>query len=196
MESYQYPPDEIRSRLLARSVVGENGCWIWQGSRTGNQNRYGAITFHSRNERVHRLAWVSKHRRPVPAHLQIDHLCRTPLCCNPDHLEAVTAEENLRRAREHRGPRPISHGTDGGFRTHKRRGDEPCLPCREAHRAKRRQDRARNPNHRPRVPKEIQHGTNAGYMLHHYRGETTCPACRKAHREYDKQRRASKAATL
>ena len=28
----------------------------------------------------------------------MDHLCREPLCVNPDHLEPVTQRENLRRA--------------------------------------------------------------------------------------------------
>ena len=34
----------------------------------------------------------------VADNLQIDHLCRIPLCVNPDHLEAGTARENTRRA--------------------------------------------------------------------------------------------------
>ena len=34
------------------------------------------------------------------------------------------------RARMDRGkPRPVSHGTEGGYRTHKRRGEEPCPEC-------------------------------------------------------------------
>lgn len=33
----------------------------------------------------------------VPDGLELDHLCRTPICVNPDHLEAVTHAENLRR---------------------------------------------------------------------------------------------------
>jgi len=28
--------------------------------------------------------------------------------------------------------RPISHGTEGGYRTHHRRGDDPCLACSTA----------------------------------------------------------------
>jgi hypothetical protein len=34
---------------------------------------------------------------PIPEGMQIDHLCRVPACCNPEHLEAVTPKENTRR---------------------------------------------------------------------------------------------------
>lgn len=34
---------------------------------------------------------------PVPAPLEIDHLCRNPACCNPAHLEAVTRSVNALR---------------------------------------------------------------------------------------------------
>lgn len=45
---------------------------------------------------AHRVAWELD-RGPIPAGLQIDHLCRNPACINPDHLEPVTQLENLRR---------------------------------------------------------------------------------------------------
>jgi hypothetical protein len=35
----------------------------------------------------------------IPDGHHIDHLCATTSCVNPDHLEAVTPEENARRAR-------------------------------------------------------------------------------------------------
>lgn len=33
----------------------------------------------------------------IPARLTIDHLCLTPLCVNPLHMEPVTNSENVRR---------------------------------------------------------------------------------------------------
>ncbi len=36
---------------------------------------------------------------PIPDGLSIDHLCRVPPCVNPDHLEAVSHTENVRRGK-------------------------------------------------------------------------------------------------
>lgn len=38
------------------------------------------------------------HVGPIPEGLDLDHLCRNRGCVNPDHLEPVTREENIRRA--------------------------------------------------------------------------------------------------
>ena len=35
---------------------------------------------------------------PIPAGLQIDHLCKLTLCVRPSHLEAVTPSVNVRRS--------------------------------------------------------------------------------------------------
>lgn len=36
---------------------------------------------------------------PVPEGTEVDHTCRVKWCCNPAHLEAVSHEENMHRAR-------------------------------------------------------------------------------------------------
>jgi hypothetical protein len=36
---------------------------------------------------------------PIAPGLQIDHLCRITYCIRPEHLEAVTVTENIRRSR-------------------------------------------------------------------------------------------------
>lgn len=49
-----------------------------------------------RRFKVHRMVWEKKHG---PTKLTIDHVCRNKLCVrlHKDHLEAVTAGENVRR---------------------------------------------------------------------------------------------------
>lgn len=71
-------------------VIDDNGCWLWQGTKTNNG--YG-----TREKRViHRQAYEEVFGA-VDRSLDIDHLCRVHACCNPLHLEAVTRAENLRR---------------------------------------------------------------------------------------------------
>jgi hypothetical protein len=47
--------------------------------------------------------------------MQLDHLCRNRLCCNPDHLEPVTGSENTTRQRHYERNRthcPAGHPYD------------------------------------------------------------------------------------
>lgn len=57
---------------------------------------------------------------PIFPDMEIDHLCFNPACCNPDHLEQVSQQENHRRAKEHRRRFPTSRNRSP--KTHCRRG--------------------------------------------------------------------------
>lgn len=67
------------------------GCWMWLG-RVGTDG-YGRFGHDPAHRRIYQLFCG-----PIPSGLQLDHLCRTRLCVNPDHLEPVTASENLKRS--------------------------------------------------------------------------------------------------
>lgn len=91
-------PSRFWSKVEGRQYP--NGCWIWNGSR--DQKGYGMFKTGSRTDgsartqRAHRLAFEDAHG-PIPDGLQLDHLCRTPSCVNPVHLEVVTSRENTLR---------------------------------------------------------------------------------------------------
>ena len=80
-----------------RYVLRSEGCWLWTGPQDGHG--YGRLTVGGRSGTsvgAHRISY-ELHVGPIPAGLDIDHLCRTPLCVNPAHMEPVTRGENTRR---------------------------------------------------------------------------------------------------
>lgn len=87
-------PDLFWDRFWSRVDKRPGGCWIWNGARTSDG--YGRVRSNRRHLRTHRVAYLHLVGH-VPEGLVIDHLCRERLCCNPEHLEAVTPEENYRR---------------------------------------------------------------------------------------------------
>ena len=69
-----------------------NSCWLWTG--TLNRDGYGIY----QGKIAHRIAYI-KANGEYPANTVTDHLCRVRNCVNPDHLEAVSIGENVRRGR-------------------------------------------------------------------------------------------------
>lgn len=88
--------EKLKKRLLSRVTVDQTtGCWLFIGGQTGDG--YGRFSVNGRLEVPHRTAY-EMFVGEIPAGLQLDHLCRTRHCVNPDHLEPVTPSENIRRS--------------------------------------------------------------------------------------------------
>lgn len=71
-----------------------NKCWLWTGNKNGKG--YGQFSIKHVYYLAHRVSYeliIGK----IPGGLDLDHLCRTPLCVRPSHLEPVTRLENSMR---------------------------------------------------------------------------------------------------
>lgn len=80
--------------ILDRVVEDENGCWIWQRSKSG-ESGYGQLG--RKPYSAHVLAYTLWRQKPW---LMVRHLCHVPPCCNPFHLEEGTGKQNWEDSRE------------------------------------------------------------------------------------------------
>jgi len=86
-------PDKFEAQYEPEA---NSGCWLWTGRL--NQQGYGTYWHPLTGALAHRFAYSELRGELVPG-LELDHLCRTPSCVNPWHLEQVTHAENRKRSR-------------------------------------------------------------------------------------------------
>lgn len=98
------------------------GCWVWTAA-LDKVTGYGK--FHIGPQTMgyaHRFSYETL-VAPIPAGLDIDHLCRNRACVNPAHLEPVTRQVNLLRG----DTLAAAHADDRDC------GAESCKNCRRFH---------------------------------------------------------------
>jgi HNH endonuclease len=89
------------ARTLARFLAKVDpaptlfGCLLWNGAR--HRNGYGSIRVGDRTDYAHRVAHELA-IGAIPDRFEVDHLCGVRACVRPEHLQAVSKRENLRRA--------------------------------------------------------------------------------------------------
>ena len=123
-------------RFWAKVKITDS-CWIWTAAKTSAG--YGEF-------------WPGPHRGspmiyshrysyqllvgPIPGGLDMDHLCRNPICCNPAHLEPVTHHENMLRGNTGKNTRDKTHCPQGHpyseENTRVYHGRRSCIACGKA----------------------------------------------------------------
>lgn len=98
-------------RILTKVTIIDD-CWIWQGSK--DKDGYGKLQVEKKTWRAHRLSYIL-FNGDIPFGKVIDHLCSNMDCVNPEHLEAVTQGENIKRGKT---------GQNNKTKTHCPRGHE------------------------------------------------------------------------
>lgn len=126
-------------------TVTDEGCWVTH--RKPAPNGYVKQTI---RVALGEYRWVHQHRHfyekyvgPIPKGLELDHLCRNPLCCNPAHLEPVTHAENVRRGKAGENNRaktccPSGHPYNEANTRLNPRGNRECRICRNEGKRRRR----------------------------------------------------------
>lgn len=132
----------LRDRFFEKVTPEPNsGCWLWTGA--ADSQGYGSIWVGSGkgNSGAHRVSY-EMHVAPIPAGLILDHLCRTPSCVNPDHLEPVTYAVNTQRGlvpvANAMRPASLTHCPAGHEYTPENKKPQPngskkCRKCSNAH---------------------------------------------------------------
>lgn len=94
---------------------GPNECWPWLASN--DQHGYGAFWTGEYLTKAHRFSY-SLANGSIPDGIDILHRCDNPSCCNPDHLFAGTAKDNvddmISKGRESKPPRNRVDGERNG----------------------------------------------------------------------------------
>lgn len=122
---------------LDSKIDKTSSCWIWNGKvdKTGYGSFGMRVEKACRTRAAHKIVYETLVGE-VPEGMQLDHLCRIPLCVRPDHLEVVTPRENTLRSN---GIAAINarkthcvHGhefTVENTYIHKKRGSRHCKAC-------------------------------------------------------------------
>jgi hypothetical protein len=110
-------------------------CWQWTG--TLQVGGYGSFWPTPGEGRVAHRWGYERFVAPIPAGLELDHLCHNRACVRFDHLEPVTHAENNRRGDGYAGRNarktqcPQGHAYDAANTLHRKDGTRRCRTCAE-----------------------------------------------------------------
>lgn len=118
---------------MERTRVTPFGCF--ESTYAPTRDGYVQISVSPGKSYVHRLAYEAL-VGPIPAKMDLDHLCRNHACWNPEHLQPVPHRVNILRGR---GPTAVNarkarcihgHPLDEANTYVNPRGTRECSTCR------------------------------------------------------------------
>lgn len=113
------------------------GCWTWKGSH--NKGGYGLFWPQWRSTwPAHRYMYWMEIGELIEG-MEIHHICNNPGCVNPEHLEQVTKQYNMRQGRKAQQTHCVrghEYTTENTYI--KPNGCRDCKACRKERSSKRR----------------------------------------------------------
>jgi hypothetical protein len=124
------------------ALPNEQGCMLWL--KATDRHGYGRFSLGGRKGGMvfaHRVSYELAFG-PIPEGMEVDHVraegCENHHCVAPDHLEAVTHAENMRRGRGGERQLARTHCPQGheytDANTYRYRGRRACRACAKARR--------------------------------------------------------------
>lgn len=98
-QSLRAVKDRLHGLILAHAELDpDTGCWVW--TRAWDSQGLGVISVDGHLHTVSRVAaWVYRGGfRLLNRSVRVYHRCRTPACCNPEHLRLAAGPGGVNRA--------------------------------------------------------------------------------------------------
>lgn len=99
VEKAPRPSDQERFKSFVE-VDPDTGCWLWNGSDTGKDKRYGHFSLNGKSMYAHRASYLLFVADVIPkgdhrGSMCVTHVdsCPNSTCCNPEHLKLGTSAD-------------------------------------------------------------------------------------------------------